>query len=34
VEVTGSGAKLAPRDGDVWDWTLSWKEWQGLSALS
>ena len=33
VEVTGSGVPLAARDGDVWDWTLSWDEWQGLSAL-
>jgi lipoprotein-anchoring transpeptidase ErfK/SrfK len=33
VEVTGSNVDLAPRDGDVWDWTLSWKEWQSLSAL-
>jgi lipoprotein-anchoring transpeptidase ErfK/SrfK len=33
VEVTGSGVPLAERDGDVWDWTLSWEQWQGLSAL-
>jgi lipoprotein-anchoring transpeptidase ErfK/SrfK len=33
VEVVGSDVELAPRDGDVWDWTLSWKEWQALSAL-
>ncbi len=33
VEVTGSGVPLDESDGDVWDWTLSWEEWQGLSAL-
>ncbi len=33
VEVTGSGVPLASRDGDVWDWTLPYDEWQTLSAL-
>ncbi|TQM06230.1 L,D-transpeptidase [Pseudonocardia kunmingensis] len=34
VEVTGTGVELSPRDGDIWDWTLSWEDWKGLSALS
>ena len=25
--------KLAARDGDIWDWTLSWDQWKKLSAL-
>lgn len=33
VEVTGSGVRLSARDGDVWDWTLSWDQWRRLSAL-
>jgi lipoprotein-anchoring transpeptidase ErfK/SrfK len=33
VEVTGTGVELSPRDGDIWDWTLSWEDWKGLSAL-
>ncbi|MBN9736144.1 L,D-transpeptidase [Pseudonocardia sp. P1] len=33
VEVTGTPVQLSPRDGDVWDWTLSWDRWQRLSAL-
>ena len=33
VEVTGTPVKLAARDGDIWDWTLSWDQWTGLSAL-
>ena len=33
VEVTGTPIKLASRDGDIWDWTLSWDQWTGLSAL-
>jgi hypothetical protein len=24
---------LASRDGDIWDWTLPYSEWQSLSAL-
>lgn len=33
VEVTGTSAKLSPSDGDVFDWTIPWNEWLGLSAL-
>ncbi|GAA5155325.1 L,D-transpeptidase LdtMt5 [Pseudonocardia eucalypti] len=33
VEVTGSGVQLSAKDGDIWDWTLSWADWQRLSAL-
>jgi lipoprotein-anchoring transpeptidase ErfK/SrfK len=33
VEVTGTQVPLSARDGDIWDWTLSWDEWKGLSAL-
>ncbi|ALE85533.1 L,D-transpeptidase [Pseudonocardia sp. HH130629-09] len=34
VEVTGTPVQLSARDGDLWDWTLSWDKWKGLSALS
>ena len=34
VEVTGTPVPLAARDGDIWDWTLSWEQWKKLSALS
>jgi len=34
VEVTGSSVQLSARDGDIWDWTLTWEQWQRLSALS
>jgi len=34
VEVTGTQVALSSRDGDIWDWTLSWEEWKGLSALN
>jgi lipoprotein-anchoring transpeptidase ErfK/SrfK len=33
VEVTGTQVPLSSRDGDIWDWTLSWNDWKGLSAL-
>ena len=33
VEVTGSNVQLSARDGDIWDWTLTWEQWQRLSAL-
>lgn len=33
VEVTGTPVKLAARDGDIWDWTLSWDQWTALSAV-
>jgi hypothetical protein len=31
--MTGSGIPLSAQDGDVWDWILSWEQWQALSAL-
>ena len=33
VEVSGTGVQLGPQDGDISDWTYSWEQWQGLSAL-
>ncbi|WP_214368057.1 Ig-like domain-containing protein [Pseudonocardia sp. H11422] len=33
VEVTGTPIALSAKDGDIWDWTLSWQQWKGLSAL-
>ena len=33
IEVTGSNVQLSARDGDIWDWTLSWDQWRRLSAL-
>jgi lipoprotein-anchoring transpeptidase ErfK/SrfK len=33
VEVTGTPIALSAKDGDIWDWTLSWSQWQRLSAL-
>ena len=33
VEVTGTPVSLASRDGDIWDWTLSWEQWKKLSAV-
>jgi lipoprotein-anchoring transpeptidase ErfK/SrfK len=33
VEVTGTPVQLAARDGDIWDWTLSWDQWSKLSAF-
>lgn len=33
VEVTGTSVALGPKDGDVFDWTIPWSEWQSLSAL-
>jgi lipoprotein-anchoring transpeptidase ErfK/SrfK len=33
VEVTGTRVPLSSRDGDIWDWTLTWEQWQDLSAL-
>jgi lipoprotein-anchoring transpeptidase ErfK/SrfK len=32
VEVTGTSVELSKADGDVYDWTYSWDEWQALSA--
>jgi lipoprotein-anchoring transpeptidase ErfK/SrfK len=34
VEVTGTRVQMSARDGDIWDWTLSWEDWKGLSALN
>jgi hypothetical protein len=31
--VTGSDVALSARDGDIWDWTLTWSQWRALSAL-
>ena len=33
VEVTGTPVQLSARDGDIWDWTLSWDQWKRMSAL-
>ena len=33
VEVTGTSVALSPSDGDIFDWTIPWTQWQGLSAL-
>jgi len=33
VEVSGTPVKLSARDGDLWDWTLSWDQWTALSAV-
>jgi lipoprotein-anchoring transpeptidase ErfK/SrfK len=33
VEVTGSTQHLGASDGDYYDWTLSWAQWQAKSAL-
>ena len=34
VEVTGTDVPLSAEDGDVYDWTYSWEQWQTFSALS
>ncbi|RIJ77194.1 L,D-transpeptidase [Nakamurella silvestris] len=33
VEVTGTDVPLSASDGDVYDWTYSWDQWQTFSAL-
>ena len=33
VEVTGSSVQLGASDGDYYDWTLTWAQWQAASAL-
>jgi lipoprotein-anchoring transpeptidase ErfK/SrfK len=33
VEVTGTQVPMSARDGDIWDWTLTWEQWKELSAL-
>jgi lipoprotein-anchoring transpeptidase ErfK/SrfK len=32
VEVTGTGVPLGPSDGDIYDWTIPWEQWQAMSA--
>jgi lipoprotein-anchoring transpeptidase ErfK/SrfK len=34
VEITGSTRQLGARDGDYYDWTLSWREWLAKSAVA
>jgi lipoprotein-anchoring transpeptidase ErfK/SrfK len=34
VEVTGSSQRLGSGDGNYYDWTLSWAQWQAKSALA
>lgn len=34
VEVTGTRIELSYADGDIWDWVISWPDWQAMSALS
>jgi lipoprotein-anchoring transpeptidase ErfK/SrfK len=34
VEVTGSGVKLGPQDGDIFDYAIDWDTWLSLSALN
>jgi lipoprotein-anchoring transpeptidase ErfK/SrfK len=34
VEITGSALQLGPADGDFYDWTLTWAQWQAKSALA
>ena len=33
VEVTGTGVRLGPKDGDIFDYAIPWSEWVTLSAL-
>ncbi|WP_227997262.1 L,D-transpeptidase [Nocardia australiensis] len=33
VEVTGTSIPMSAADGDVYDWTIDWSTWKGLSAL-
>jgi lipoprotein-anchoring transpeptidase ErfK/SrfK len=33
VEVTGSNVELSQADGDIYDWTIPWEQWQTMSAL-
>jgi lipoprotein-anchoring transpeptidase ErfK/SrfK len=33
VEVTGTGVRLGPQDGDIFDYAIPWSEWVTLSAL-
>ena len=34
VEVTGTSIELSYADGDIWDWTVDWPQWQSMSALA
>ena len=34
VEVTGTSIPLSATDGDIYDWAVSWADWQQMSALS
>jgi lipoprotein-anchoring transpeptidase ErfK/SrfK len=34
VEISGSAIQLGPADGDFYDWTLTWAQWQAKSALA
>lgn len=34
VDIEGSNVKLSASDGDYYDWTVDWKKWQSLSALT
>ncbi|HYS34629.1 MAG TPA: L,D-transpeptidase, partial [Pseudonocardiaceae bacterium] len=34
VEITGSAIQLGAADGDYYDWTLTWAQWQAKSALA
>jgi hypothetical protein len=33
VQITGSPIKLGPSDGDYYDWTMTWAQWQAKSAV-
>lgn len=33
VEITGSRIPLSEADGDIFDWTIDWDTWKGMSAL-
>ncbi|MFQ6326447.1 L,D-transpeptidase [Nocardia sp. CWNU-33] len=33
VEVTGTSIQMSAADGDLYDWTIDWSTWKGLSAL-
>ena len=32
VEITGTTIKLSSSDGDLFDWTYSWDQWENLSV--
>jgi lipoprotein-anchoring transpeptidase ErfK/SrfK len=33
VEVTNTGVQLSAADGDIYDWTIPWDQWQSMSAV-